>query len=110
MFFDEVHDDPITNDLVSRIGIVEEHQTTDDDLFPVFATNHPNQIQNDHQSTENQLNGQQIRGVAEQSSEPRMRVRLRVCSVAQMLNSEKVLLMIGRQLHHAASGVGVALR
>lgn len=96
MFLNEVHDDAITNDLVGRIGIVEEHQTADDDLFPGFATDHPDQIDNNNQSTENQLHGQQIRCIAEQSIEQRVRLRSRIGGIAQVLNGEKVLLMIGR--------------
>ena len=105
---DEIHNESISHNLVDRIRTMEYIETAHEDLLPIFASNEPDDLAHDQSDAQKELHGEDVGGIAEQSIESGVRFRLRMSSVAEMLNGEKVLLVIGREFHHAAARVGVA--
>lgn len=93
--FDEIHNESISHNLVDRIRTMEYIETAHENLFPMFASNEPDNLAHDQSDAQEKLHGQNVGGIAEQSIESGVRCRLRVSSIAEMLDGEKVLLVIG---------------
>ena len=93
---DEIHNESIAHNLIDRIRTMEYIETAHEDLLPVFASNEPDNLAHDQSDAQEKLHGENVGGIAEQSIESGVRFRLWVSGIAEMLNGEKVLLVIGR--------------